>query len=81
MIIFTSQDMYVEDERLEKYTVYHAESALYCICPSKDREIIWKGSIDITEPNSNTRKAIRDYVAVLLWVLEEQELLIFPTSS
>ena len=67
--------MYTEDEYEEVYTVYQAESALYCICPTKDREIIWKGGIEITQPES-TRKAIKDYISVLLWALEEQELLI-----
>ena len=78
---YTSQDLYVGDERYEQYTVYHAESALYCICPTKDREIIWKGSIDIVDPEKNTRKAIKDYVAVHIWALEGQELLIFPEDT
>jgi hypothetical protein len=72
---YTNQKMYTDDEYVEVYTVYQAESALYCICPTKDREIIWKGGIEITQPES-TRKAIKDYINVLLWVLEEQELLI-----
>jgi hypothetical protein len=72
---YTSQNIYVEDERVEKFTVYHAESALYCICPTKDREIIWKGSIDVTEPDSD-RKAIKDYINLLVWVLEEQDVLV-----
>ena len=72
---YSNQKMYTEDEYAEVYTVYQAESALYCICPTKDREIIWKGGIEITQPES-TRKAIKDYISVLLWALEEQELLI-----
>lgn len=72
---FSTQRIYEEDTKLEKYTVYHAESALYCICPTKEREIIWKGSIDVTKPDSD-RKAIKDYIRMLVWALEEQELLI-----
>lgn len=72
---YSSQGLYVEDEKIEKYTVYHAESALYCICPTKERELIWKGSIDVTEPDSD-RKGIKDYIKMLMWTLEEQELLI-----
>ncbi|MFC4633144.1 hypothetical protein ACFO3O_04455 [Dokdonia ponticola] len=72
---YTNQKIYAEDEYMDVYTVYHAESALYCICPTKERETIWKGSIDITQPES-TRKAIKDYIKILLWVLEEQQLLI-----
>lgn len=72
---YTNQKIYVEDEYVDVYTIYHAESTLYCICPTKERETIWKGSIDITQPES-TRKAIKDYIKILLWVLEEQDLLI-----
>ncbi len=72
---YSSQGLYVEDEEMQKYTVYHAESALYCICPTKEREIIWKGAIDVTEPD-NDRKAIKDYISMLVWALEDQELLI-----
>ncbi|SNS06970.1 hypothetical protein SAMN06265376_106156 [Dokdonia pacifica] len=72
---YSNQKIYTEGEYADVYTVYHAESSLYCICPTKDREIIWRGSIDITQPDS-TRKAIKDYINVLLWVLEEQKLLI-----
>ncbi|MFT6415475.1 MAG: hypothetical protein ACJARZ_000811 [Dokdonia sp.] len=75
----SSQDLYVEDERLEKYTVYHAESALYCICPTKEREVIWRGSIDVTQPDSD-RKAIKDYINMLMWTLEEQKLLIITPN-
>ncbi|WP_298327544.1 hypothetical protein [uncultured Dokdonia sp.] len=72
---YAHQGIYAEDEEMQKYTVYHAESALYCVCPTKEREIIWKGSIDVTEPD-NDRKAIKDYISMLVWALEEQELLI-----
>ncbi len=77
---YTNQKMYAEDEYMEVYTVYHAESALYCICPTKERETIWKGSIDITQPDS-TRKAIKDYIKILLWVLEEQDVLIINNDA
>ncbi len=77
---YSSQGLYVEDEEIQKFTIYHAESALYCICPTKERETIWKGSIDVTEPESD-RKAIKDYINMLVWVLEEEELLIIPTSN
>lgn len=76
---YSSQGLYIEDEKMEKYTVYHAESALYCICPTKEREVIWKGSIDVTEPDSD-RKAIKDYINMLVWALEEQDLLIITPA-
>ncbi len=27
---------------------------MYCICPTKDRELIWKGYINITGPQSQS---------------------------
>lgn len=76
---YSNQGLYIEDEENSKYTVYHAESALYCICPTKECELIWKGSIDVTEPDSN-RKAIKDYINMLVWALEEQDLLIITPA-
>lgn len=77
---YSNQGLYVKDERIESYTVYHAESALYCICPTKERQVIWRGSIDVTKPDSD-RKAIKDYINMLTWTLEEQELLIINSDS
>lgn len=76
---YSNQGLYVEDEQIQKFTVYHAESTLYCICPTKEREIIWRGSIDVTEPDSD-RKAIKDYINMLVWALEEQDLLIITPA-
>ncbi len=72
---YENQEIYHDEEYYEEYQIFHAESSLYCICPDKERELIWKGSIDITEPE-NTKKAISDYVKVLIWALKGQQLLI-----
>ncbi len=80
---FENQEIYHDEEYYEEYQVFHAESSLYCICPDKDRELIWRGSIDITEPES-TKKAVNDYVKVLIWALKGQQLLIIqeePTDE
>ena len=57
----------------DKYKVYHVETSLYCICPTKDRELVWKGSINIIDPTS-IEETVNDYVNVLLLALEEQYL-------
>ncbi|MFD2564334.1 hypothetical protein [Aquimarina rubra] len=72
---YQNQDIYYEDGYYEEYEIYHAETSLYCICPDKERELIWKGSIDITEPE-NVKKAVGDYIKVLIWALKGQKLLI-----
>ncbi|GAA4272864.1 hypothetical protein U6A24_06245 [Aquimarina gracilis] len=72
---FENQEIFQDEDYYEEYQIFHAESSLYCICPDKERELIWKGSIDITEPE-NTKKAVTDYVKVLIWALKGQQLLI-----
>lgn len=68
------QDAYYNPEYYNEYTVYHTETAMYCICPTKERELIWKGYIDITDPSS-INKTISEYVRLVVLVLEEQELI------
>ena len=71
---YRNQDIYFNPEYYIKYKVYHAETSLYCICPVKDRELIWKGYIDIVDPES-ANKTINDFVELVLYVLEEEQLL------
>lgn len=73
-------DYYIHQEILgnpnyyEKYKVYHAETSLYCICPTKDRELMWKGSIDIIDP-TYAEETIDNYINLLMLAFEEQNLL------
>lgn len=73
---YKNQEIYHDQYYYEEYQIFHAQSTLYCICPEKEREIIWQGSIDVTEPH-NIKKAINDYVKILVWALKEQKVLIF----
>ncbi|WP_299336455.1 hypothetical protein [uncultured Psychroserpens sp.] len=68
------QDVFYNPEYYEEYTIYHAETSMYCICPTKDRELIWKGYIDITDP-TNIEQTIKDYVRLAIVVLEEEQLI------
>lgn len=68
------QDIYYEDEYYETYTVYNAETSLYCICIGKERSLIWRGSIDILDPD-NVEKTIKDYVRLIVVAMEEQDLI------
>ena len=68
------QDIYYEEGYYDKFTVYHAETTLYCICEGKDRAMIWRGSIDITDPK-NIRKAVDDYIKLVVLAMEEQDLI------
>ncbi len=68
------QDAFYNSDYYEEYTVYHTETSMYCICPTKDRELIWKGYIDIMDPQSMS-ETINDYVRLVVVVLEEQKLI------
>lgn len=68
------QDAYYNPDYYNEYTIYHTETSMYCICPSKNRELIWKGYIDITDPNS-MNEIINEFVRLVIIVLEEQQLI------
>jgi len=72
---YSNQHVFYEEYTRDIYQVYHTESALYCICPDKERELIWKGYIDIIDPQK-IEKSVSDYVKVLMQELEQQQLLV-----
>ena len=74
------QGIYYDENYYENFTVYHAETTLYCICEGKERAMIWRGIIDITNPN-NIDKAINDYVKLVIEALENQDLIFINTAD
>jgi len=68
------QDAYYNPDYYEDYTVYHTETAMYCICPTKGRSLIWKGYIDIMDP-ATISETVNDYVRLMVVVLDEQQLI------
>lgn len=68
------QDAYYNPDYYKEYTIYHTETSMYCICPTKDRELIWKGYIDIMDPES-IHETINDYIQLMVLILEEQKLI------
>ena len=59
----------------EDYPVYNTETSLYCLCPGKDRDLIWRGKIDIVDPPA-TATTIRDYVKTIISSLKKNNILI-----
>jgi len=74
------QDIYYDQEYYERYTVYHAETSLYCICEGKERSLIWRGTIDIMDPN-DIEKTVDDYVKLVVVAMEEQDLIFHKEDS
>lgn len=68
------QNIYYDDEYYENYTVYNAETSLYCICVGKERSLIWRGNIDIIDPK-NIQNTIDDFVKLVVMALKEQDLI------
>lgn len=68
------QPIYYEDEYYDQFTIYHAETSLYCICVGKERQLIWRGNIDIMDP-VNIDKTVDDYIKLVVFALKEQELI------
>ena len=68
------QDIYYRDNYYDEFMVYHAETALYCICVGKERQLIWRGTIDITDPQ-DIKKAIDDYIKLIVLALKEQDII------
>ena len=74
------QEIYYDQGYYDKFTVYHAETTLYCICEGKERAMIWRGSIDITDP-VNIEKTVKDYIKLVIRATEEQDLIFRKESS
>lgn len=68
------QDIYYNPEYYEDYDLYHTETSMYCICPSEDRQLIWKGYIDIADPQ-NVDEIVNDYVELVIFTLEANHLI------
>ncbi|NJB72157.1 hypothetical protein GGR42_002648 [Saonia flava] len=68
------QGIYYESDYYDEFKVYHSETSLYCICVGKERELIWRGAIDITDP-VNIDKTVDDYVKLIVVAMEEQDLI------
>ena len=70
--IHSQDDIYKSGER-EVYKIYHTETSLFCICPGKERELLWQGNIDITAPRA-PEKNIKEYVKVLMKTFRKNQL-------
>ncbi len=73
---FGNQYKYLKQKgKPEDYTIHIIETSLYCICPDKERELLWRGEIEIKDTKSNS-KNISNFIDVLFENLKENELLL-----
>ncbi|WP_339702419.1 hypothetical protein [uncultured Marixanthomonas sp.] len=71
---YSNQHIY-QREQSESYRVYISETSLFCICQEKERELLWRGQIDIPAPSTAT-KGISDFIKTLINALKEEQILI-----
>lgn len=68
------QDIYYDPEYYETFNLYHIETALYCICVDKERELIWKGDFEVEEP-SKVNKTIDAYIKLMTSAMQEEDVI------
>lgn len=68
------QNIYYEDEYYQRFTVYFVETSLYCICVDKERELIWRGVLEVPDP-IEAEKTIREYTELVVSAMEMEELI------
>ncbi|WP_108424973.1 hypothetical protein [Flagellimonas amoyensis] len=68
------QEIYYDASYYDSYNTYHLETSLYCICIGKERELIWRGNVDVTEP-VNIEKTMDTYIKLITKAMGEQEVI------
>ncbi len=69
------QGIYYDRSYYELATDYYTETSLYCICEGKERNLIWRAEIEISNPR-DIDKVVTDYIGVLLEEMENLQLII-----
>jgi len=75
---YGNQHLYLKEQE-EKYEVYTTETSLFCICPGKERELLWQGEIEVVDANK-VNKNINGYIKVLFDALRDNHILVFNTQ-
>ena len=68
------QTIYYDDRYYENFTVYVVETSLYCICVDKERELIWRGVLEISDP-MEAERTIEEYIDLVVSALKNEELI------
>lgn len=68
------QELYYDSRYDQNYDLFHLETSLYCICVGKERELVWRGNIDLTEPMDKDR-TMDAYIALIQGAMEEGEVI------
>ena len=69
------QGIYFDRSYYEIATDFYTETSLYCICEGKERDLIWRAGILISDPR-NIDKVVREFIGMLLKEMESLQLII-----
>lgn len=58
----------------ERLQLFSTETSLYCLCPEKDRELLWRGEINV-ENASKIKSNVRSYTRLVINNLKNHNLL------
>lgn len=68
------QKIYYDPKYYDSFNIYHVETSLYCICIGKERELIWRGNVDVTEP-VNMERTMDTYIKLITKTMGEQDVI------
>ena len=68
------QEIYYDADYYDKYTVYFAETSLYCICIGKERQLIWRGTLEISDP-IDINKTINEYIELVVTAMGAEDII------
>jgi hypothetical protein len=71
---YRNQHIYHKEQQ-ERYQVYTIETSLFCICPGKERELLWRGNIELVDTHRVNRN-INSFINTLFNNLKENNLLL-----
>lgn len=71
---YSNQHIYFKEQE-ERYQVYTTETSLFCICSGKERDLLWRGEIEVVDANKINRN-INNYIKVLFEHLRNNNLLL-----
>lgn len=69
-----NQSIFTDVDYFDAFKVYHTETSLYCICQDRERFLVWRGNIDITDPK-NIQKSMDDYVKLVVNGMEQEDVI------
>jgi len=71
---YGNQHLYFKQQK-EQYQVYTTETSLFCICPGKERELLWSGEIEVVDA-TKVNQNMHSYIQLLFKTLRENNLLL-----